>query len=189
MLTFTDAARERVLGFMQDFYTDDVALRIGVRPESSALAPQYDLALVEADEADPEDTVVDAGEFRVLVDARTLAGLEGAVVDFGRAGFEVRSPAGEAAPPGGELAERVARVIEQRINPAVAAHGGRIALAGVDANVAYIRMSGGCQGCGLAAVTLRQGVERMLREQIPEILAVRDVTDHADGRNPFYAAK
>jgi len=77
-------------------------------------------------------------------------------------------------------------LVEARINPAVAAHGGRIALMGVKEHVAYIRLEGGCQGCGMADVTLKQGVEAAIRRAVPSIRAVLDVTDHAEGRNPYY---
>ncbi len=187
MLTFTEAARARVRSFLEDF-GDDGALRISLEEGASPLAPQFELELVDPSDHPDDDLVLDAGDFTVYVEAASASRLEDAVVDFEGGAFEValaaQAPAGE-----GELADRVAQVIEVRVNPAIAAHGGRITLVGVHENVAYVRMSGGCQGCGLAAVTLRQGVERMLREAIPEIAGVRDVTDHAGGRNPFYAPR
>ncbi|MFQ5786021.1 MAG: NifU family protein [Alphaproteobacteria bacterium] len=78
------------------------------------------------------------------------------------------------------------RLLEDEINPAVAAHGGHIALLGVDDHIAYIRLEGGCQGCGLADVTLKQGVEVAIMQAVPTIAAVRDTTDHAGGSNPYY---
>ena len=78
-------------------------------------------------------------------------------------------------------------VLESQVNPAIASHGGMISLVGVDDTEVYVEMSGGCQGCALSRMTLRQGVERMLREAIPELTAVHDVTDHASGENPFFS--
>jgi Fe/S biogenesis protein NfuA len=184
MLTFTEAARARVRSFLADF-GDDGALRISLEAGASPLAPQFELELIEPGDHEGDDVVLNSGDFPVYVEAASAERLEGAVVDFSGGAFEVALSA-EAPLLGGELAERVARVIEERVNPGIAAHGGRIALMGVHDQVAWVRMSGGCQGCGLAAVTLRQGVERMLREAVPEIVGVRDVTDHAGGRNPFY---
>jgi Fe/S biogenesis protein NfuA len=86
-----------------------------------------------------------------------------------------------------ELKEKVQELIENMINPAVAAHGGYIELIDVKESTAYIRMSGGCQGCGAADVTLKAGIERLIFEEIPEITEVLDVTDHASGANPYYA--
>ena len=80
----------------------------------------------------------------------------------------------------------VFQAIDERINPAVAGHGGHIALIDVRDHTAYIRLEGGCQGCGLADVTLKQGVETTIREAVPSIVAVLDTTDHAGGENPYY---
>ena len=184
MLTFTGAARDRVVALLQDFGSDG-ALRVALLDGSSPLAPEFELDLVEASDHEGDDVAFDAGGFPVFVEAASAPRLEGAVVDFSAGTFEIALPPGEAL-PGGELAARVADAIEQRINPSVAAHGGRISLVGVRDSIAYVRMSGGCQGCGLAAVTLRQGVERMVRAAVPEIQAVRDITDHDRGNNPFF---
>jgi Fe-S cluster biogenesis protein NfuA len=86
------------------------------------------------------------------------------------------------------LRMKVQRILEEQINPAVASHGGVISLLDVRDKTVFLKMGGGCQGCGMANVTLREGVENALREQIPEIGEILDVTDHAEGRNPYYAA-
>lgn len=185
MLTFTEAARERVLEFLQDFGSDG-ALRISLAEGSSPFAPEFELELIEAGDQESGDIAIEVAGIATWASAASAARLEGAVVDFVAGAFELAlAPLAGDALPGGDLAARVAEVIENRVNPAVAAHGGRIALVGVQNGVAYVRMNGGCQGCGLAAVTLRQGVERMLREAVPEIVGLQDVTDHASGRNPF----
>jgi Fe-S cluster biogenesis protein NfuA len=79
-------------------------------------------------------------------------------------------------------------LLDTAINPAVAGHGGMVSLLDVKDNTVYLQMGGGCQGCGAADVTLRQGVERMIREEVPEVLEIIDLTDHAAGQNPYYAA-
>lgn len=89
-------------------------------------------------------------------------------------------------PATGDLAERVRRVLEDEVNPAIAAHRGHVALAGVVDGRVQLRLEGGCQGCSLAEVTVRQGIERLLRARFGEIVAVVDVTDHEAGRDPFY---
>src|SRR5438128_4537563 len=86
-----------------------------------------------------------------------------------------------------ELAERVRRVLDVEVNPAIAAHRGRVTLVDVAEGRVRIRLEGGCQGCSLAEVTIRQGVERLLRSRLPEIIGVVDTTDHAAGSNPFFA--
>ncbi len=88
----------------------------------------------------------------------------------------------------GELAQRVLAVLEEQINPAIASHGGRADLVAVEDSIAYLRLSGGCQGCGMASVTLSQGIEVAILDGVPEITEVVDVTDHASGANPYYEA-
>jgi Fe/S biogenesis protein NfuA len=85
------------------------------------------------------------------------------------------------------LRDRVQELIDTSINPAVAGHGGYIELLDVKDNTVYLRMGGGCQGCGAADVTLKAGIERMIFEEVPEVTEVLDVTDHASGTNPYYA--
>ena len=84
------------------------------------------------------------------------------------------------------LADRVQQVLDELINPRIAAHGGSVELVDLADNTLYVRMLGGCQGCAASAATLRQGVERMVREELPEIEAVVDLTDHTAGANPYY---
>ena len=86
-----------------------------------------------------------------------------------------------------EIRARVEHLLETQINPAVASHGGWVELLGVRANNVFLQLGGGCQGCGMADVTLKQGIETLLREEIPELGEVLDQTDHAAGRNPYYA--
>ena len=86
------------------------------------------------------------------------------------------------------IRDRVEAVLREEINPAVASHGGYIDLVGVEQNQVFLRMGGGCQGCGMATATLRQGVEKILRRAVPEIGAILDTTDHAAGTNPYYEA-
>jgi cystathionine gamma-synthase len=86
-----------------------------------------------------------------------------------------------------DLSTRVQHILERDVNPAVAAHGGHVVLVGIADGRARLRLEGGCQGCSLADVTVRQGIERLLRERIPEIAGVADVTDHAAGTQPFFA--
>ena len=88
----------------------------------------------------------------------------------------------------GPVADRVRAVLEQQINPAIAGHGGIAQLVAVEGDTAYLRLGGGCQGCGLASVTLGQGIEVAIKNAVPEITEVVDVTDHASGENPYYEA-
>ena len=99
----------------------------------------------------------------------------------------------KTAPPAGAvdddaLYERVARLFDEQVNPMVARHGGRVELIDVQDAVVMLRMGGGCQGCGMADVTLRQGIEGMLAQHIPEVRGIVDITDHTTGANPYFQA-
>lgn len=191
MITFTDAAQRHVVSYLEQ-ETEELAVRVEVL-DSSPLAPRYDLALITAAEQAPGDRTFDVGGFRVVVPASSAELLEGATVDWvesmAGSGFKVESPNLRplgAEAPSGELADRVRNVIETQINPSIAAHGGSVSLVDVRDTVVYLEMSGGCQGCGMASVTLSQGIRRILAEAIPEITDIQDVTNHAAGANPYY---
>lgn len=190
MLAFTDSARAMVRSFGE--FVDNAALRVAIAG-GSPFAPRYELTIIEESEREEGDIVFDGGGFLVVIDASSAPRLEGSTIDYieapGGGGFEVRNPnvaTPEKTTPTGPLAERVQQVIEERINPGVAAHGGEINLVAVEDNVAYITMNGGCQGCAMSKITLRQGIERMIREVVPEITEIQDVTDHLAGANPYY---
>jgi Fe/S biogenesis protein NfuA len=189
MVEFTERARDMVLRFAQA--ADEPKVRIAM--QGSPFAPHYEFALVDEAPADV-DRVIDFEGFKVVVDELSAARMQGAVVDWVEseqgAGFSVSNPnvrkLGEGTPDG-PLAERVREVLETRVNPGVATHGGNISLVDVDGSDVYIELGGGCQGCGMARVTLKQGVERMLREAIPDLGQIVDVTDHTAGTDPYYS--
>ena len=195
MISFSDRAREMVHSFLGEDESDQ-ALRISVG--GTPAAPTFDLTLVDLKERKDDEREIDGGGFTVFVSDVDSRLLEGASVDFvervNESGFEVRPAETAAAPaaertngeaPTGEIADRVRAVLDEQVNPAIAAHGGMISLVDVEENDIYVEMSGGCQGCALSRMTLRQGVERMLRDAVPELTAVHDVTDHASGENPY----
>jgi Fe/S biogenesis protein NfuA len=89
---------------------------------------------------------------------------------------------------GTDLKSRVQELIDTMINPAVAGHGGYVELIDVQESRVYLQMGGGCQGCGAADVTLKSGIERLIKEELPEVSEVLDTTDHSSGTNPYYTA-
>jgi Fe/S biogenesis protein NfuA len=191
-LNITDRAKEVVRSFIDQSDGELRALRITAHPGGIG-GPRFELSLVADSDKEEEDIQVDMGDFTVLVTGESADKLEGATVDFvervNESGFEIR-PAARAprveGPPQGELATKVKEVLDAQVNPAVAAHGGEIVLVDVKGNEVFIEMAGGCQGCALSRMTLKQGVERMVRQAVPEVTAVHDVTDHTSGDNPFY---
>jgi Fe/S biogenesis protein NfuA len=130
----------------------------------------------------------------VLIEGESASSLEGASVDFverlNESGFEVKLAesvsVARAGAPSGPLADRVREVLDGQINPAIASHGGAITLVDVRDSEIFLEMSGGCQGCAMSRMTLRQGVERMVRESVPEVTVIHDVTDHLSGENPYF---
>jgi Fe/S biogenesis protein NfuA len=191
-LTITERAQSVVRSFMEQSEGELRALRIAAHPGGVA-GPRFELSLVSDSDRDDDDVQVDMGDFLVFVPQDSVDRLEGATVDYvervNESGFEIRpsraTPKVEGAPQG-ELATQVKEVLDAQVNPAVAAHGGEIVLVDVQGTEIFIQMAGGCQGCALSRMTLKQGVERMVRQAIPEVTAVHDVTDHTSGENPFY---
>ena len=123
--------------------------------------------------------------------------LDGSILELTDQGLAMNNPNSPAPPemsaPAGDLSgplvDRVQQVLTDQVNPAIAAHGGGAELVSVDGAIAYLRLSGGCQGCGLAEVTLKQGIEKIILESIPELSQVVDVTDHASGDDPYYQSQ
>ena len=186
LVTFTDGAKARVLEFMKAEPKQGLALRFGV----SGRGPggfQYRLSFVEESDRSPTDLVVDAGGFRVFIDAESGPSVNGATVDFvegpHESGFKIDNPNPLWSDP---KALKVQKVLDAEINPAVGAHGGYVTLLDVKDDVVYIALGGGCQGCGMVDVTLKQGIEVLIRQAMPEVREIIDTTDHAGGKNPYY---
>lgn len=182
MLTFTEIAKTRILTFLNKQRDQGVsALRIaGNRSE-------HKLWLVRDDDRQPSDRCFDAGGFEVYLDPLSASNLEGATVDFVegimQSGFRIFYPSPTWDDP---VAQRIQDVLDQQINPGIASHGGSITLDKVEGDTAFLTMGGGCQGCASAQVTLRQGVEQMIKSAVPEIRHIVDTTDHDSGENPYY---
>lgn len=198
MLSFTDRARDMVLTFMDQSGEELRALRVHLNG-GSPVAPSFAMTLVGDDERSGDDLELDGGGFTVVVDPDSAEQLEGATVDFvnrvNGSGFEI-IPAKVSAPARPEteagvaksgLAAKVQLLLDGQVNPSIASHGGQINLVEVQGTEIFMEMTGGCQGCAMSRMTLRQGVERMIREHLPEVTAIHDVTDHAAGENPFYS--
>jgi Fe/S biogenesis protein NfuA len=192
---FTELARETVLGFLERNDGTPLSLRIRVA-SPSPLDPRYDITLIEHDERCEEDVVFDDPGFEVVMDPDSVQILDGARIDWIEtlieSGFKVENPNLEpigAKPLEGPLADRVQQAIDQYVNPGVAQHGGHVTLVDVRDDIVYLQMGGGCQGCGMASVTLSQGIEKILRDQVPEIAGIQDVTNHAAGDSPYITAE
>lgn len=157
----------------------------------------YDVYLQELAMASGADAIVEVGDLVVVIPAASIEALRDATLDVGDDGDLVienpnaptrQSDLPEFGPEAltSDLARRVDSILQEQVNPAIAAHGGYAELVGVVDEVAYVLMGGGCQGCGLASATLTQGIAVAIRDAVPEIRDVVDVTNHAAGNNPYY---
>jgi Fe/S biogenesis protein NfuA len=201
-VTVTERARALVLETRaQESEPDRLALWLEVTG-TAAGAYTYDMYFQAIDDASSDDVVQRHDDLSVVIPADSVDKVRGATLDLsgpGSTGMVINNPnrPPEAGSPGmgrppadlsGDVAQRIMQVLDQQINPSIAAHGGAAELVAVEDDVAYLRLSGGCQGCGLASVTLTQGIEVAIREAVPEVARVADVTDHASGSNPYFEA-
>jgi Fe/S biogenesis protein NfuA len=206
VLTLTEEARNVVLDALNnETPSDTLALWVEVTGTRGA-GYSYDLYFSELNLA-PEDAAIGRdGEVTIVIPAQSVDRLRGSRLEFASEGggglvlVNPNSPTPEEVNPGlpaeilafgidGALGSVATVVLEEQVNPSIASHGGRADLVAMDEEnrVAYVKLSGGCQGCSMSRMTLTQGIETMLREAIPQLTNVLDVTDHASGVNPFYS--
>jgi Fe/S biogenesis protein NfuA len=202
VLTLTDKALAKVLELRRD---EGAAESLALWVEISGTigdAYTYDMYFQAARDAGPDAWTGVQDGLTIVVPAASAPNMVGSVLDLNRdllaGGMSIRnpnrppapraSPAMTGPPPdlSGDVAQRVMQVLDAQINPSIAAHGGRADLVAVEDGAAYLRLSGGCAGCGMAAVTLSQGIEVAIKQSVPEIVRIIDVTDHASGTNPYY---
>ena len=165
----------------------------------------YDLYFQVTSDAGEGDARHAQEEIEIVIPVASIENLRGARLEYSEEGggglvlVNPNLPTPEEAAPGvppevlaagitGPLAQRVVAVLEQAVNPSIASHGGRADLVALNEEdgTAYLRLSGGCQGCAMSQMTLRQGIETTLLEEVPQLTRVLDVTDHGSGENPFY---
>ena len=196
VLTVTDAALEKISELLAaEDEPDTLGLRVGVTG-TRGTDYVYDLAFETVADAEPDDVVYHQASLAVMVPADSIDALQGATLDLPanaeQGGLVIRNPnkpdplAGVDLELTGSIAEKVTQLLEQQINPALASHGGYATLVGVEGERVFITMGGGCQGCAVSAMTLREGIERSIKENVPEVTDVVDATDHTAGDNPYY---
>ena len=194
VITVTERARTKLIELRDDEPEGNtLGLRLSISG-SQGIDFVYDLEFVPLATLPLSEQVRNHDGLRVVVPSNDVNRLEGATLDYEHDGLVLRNP-NKPEPLNldnltieGELAEGVATALAEEVNPALAAHGGFVELVGVDdEGVVYMRMGGGCQGCAMSRMTMMQGVQAMLRESVPGVERVQDVTDHAAGENPYYS--
>jgi Fe/S biogenesis protein NfuA len=198
VLTVTEPARDKILELRAN---EDEPDTLGLRIEVTGVKGveyTYDLSFDPVAEADIDagDWVDAQGDLTVVVPVDSIDALRGATLDLpstgGAAGLVLRNPnrpdplSGAHIELTGTVAEKVTQLLDQQINPSLASHGGYAALDKVEDEVVYVTMGGGCQGCAVSAMTLREGIARSIKDAIPEVKDVVDVTDHELGENPYF---
>ena len=198
LVTVSDVALAKILEIRSG---EDEPGALGLRIEVTGVHGveyAYDLSFETVSEADADDTVYTVSDLTLMIPANSVDALRGATLDLptnpNQGGLVIRNPNRPNAlgVPGdleltGTVAEKVNTLLEQRINPALAAHGGFASLVGVDGSVVYVSMGGGCQGCSMSAATLTEGIKASILDAIEEVTDVVDATNHAAGENPFYS--
>jgi Fe/S biogenesis protein NfuA len=186
MIHFSDEATAKIKELMADSERSGKYLRIQI----VGRGPQgfrYSLRFVDPSDRQTGDQALDAGGWMVLIDPQSAAKMQGASVEYVsneyQSGFHINNPNPLFDDP---LAQAVQEVIQTKINPGVGGHGGYVTLIDVKDGVAYVALGGGCQGCGLANVTLKQGIDVMIRQSVPQITRVVDTTNHDAGTNPYF---
>ena len=195
-LEVTDAALEKVREVRsEEDSPETTGLRVSITgsngPEFS-----YDLSFEDISDASEDDHIYHVDDLAVIIPKENLEDLTGATLDLPsnpmQGGLVIRNPnrpsmlEGEDIELSGSPAEKLQQLLDQHINPSLAAHGGYAELVKMQGTAAHNLMGGGCQGCAMSAATLRQGIEVMIAEAIPEITEIVDVTDHEAGENPFF---
>lgn len=205
VLRVSDAARDMVLSIRSgEENPEALALWLEINGAENG-SYTYDMWFQQASDAGPGDAVVVDGALSVVVAASSADKMAGATLDVGDSGGEQglvmlnpnspHSAHSDRPPvdlPGTDLdnpvAQRILAVLEAEVNPQIGMHGGWAELVAYDDGTAYVSMLGGCQGCGLASVTLTQGISVAIQDAVPEVTSIVDVTDHASGSNPYYEA-
>jgi Fe/S biogenesis protein NfuA len=191
MINISESAQRHFRHLLQTQGGDAVGIRISALNPGTARA-DVRLEFAENADLDGNEWAVDCEGFTVYVDGSSAVYLDGAEIDLkvNATGSElnIRAPKIKGVVPQDDapLAEQVRWLLDNEINPQLAAHKGNVRLEAITAdNVVLLRFGGGCHGCGMADVTLKQGIEKTLMAKLPQITAVRDATDHATGDAPY----
>ena len=188
IIQLTELAVSQIKKIMTQEDCAEQAIRVGISKRSPT-GFEYQLEFCDHSERADDDRVLDQDGIVLFVDAASVDDLAGTSIDYSdngfAAGFKFDNP---NKPPlmNDPIAVRVNELIQERVNPGVAAHGGHVTLLDVKDGTAFIELGGGCQGCGQADTTVKQGIEAMILEEVPEITRVLDTTDHAAGLNPYF---
>jgi len=182
-LTITDSARKQINNELQSA-EELKGVQVLVEP-TSPLKANYRIELVKSPLESSIQFEVDG--VKVFSEHKNASFLEGTIIEINEEGeLEARNPQLSISKLSGSLEDQIQLTLDEQVNPMLAAHGGNVILEGIKDSAAYLRFGGGCQGCSMIDTTVKQGVEVMLKETIPELVGVFDITDHSEGESPFF---
>lgn len=193
MIDISERAQQHFLRLLAQQGIEGLSIRLRVT-DAGTPAANCELEFCEPVDLAGGEWTIECTGFNFHIDGESARWLDHATIDFeptttgGQ--LNIRAPKIKGDIPGAEagLIERVRYVLDAEVNPKLASHGGKVSLLEIDADGAVLlQFGGGCHGCGMVDVTLKQGVEKTLLERVPEITAVRDATDHAGGEKPYYS--
>ncbi|MEE4216397.1 MAG: NfuA family Fe-S biogenesis protein [Xanthomonadales bacterium] len=195
MIEITQTAQAYFKKLIDQQDEEELGLRISVSHPGTPGAA-CDLQFSPKGQAMPDDHVREFDGFKLFVADASVKWLDKAEIDFEEdptgGQLTIKAPGIKGSEPNSDasLEDRVSWLLQTEINPSLAAHGGHVALVEItEQKEVILQFGGGCQGCGMADVTMKQGIEQTLSRHIPEITAVKDVTDHQSGTNPYYASE
>lgn len=188
MINITDMAKDKIKELINSEDHEGMALRVQIMGRGPG-GFRYSMRFVPEVETSEEDETLTYDNFKVIVDKDSLEDLQGATVDFKedsyQRGFAIDNPNPVWKDA---VAQNIQELLDSKINPGLAGHGGFVALLDYKEDTAYIGFGGGCQGCGMVDMTLKHGVEAMILEEIPAVKQIVDTTDHRAGENPYYTS-
>ena len=190
MITITETALQKIVELKERLELPVKGLRVTAMPRSP-LRAGFSMRFVPAEKPEfPMDSIQSFDGIDLYIVPDSAPYLEGATIDFVfrlvGSEFKVEVPLRKLDTPEGRIAAKIQQVLDEEVNPSLATHGGGAVLIDFKDGIVFLELTGGCQGCSMAGATMKDGIEASIRKSVPEVQKVQDVTEHANGRNPFF---
>jgi len=195
VIQITSSAVDKIAELMAGNQKGPMAVKIKVLGDVESGQLQSEFNFVKIEDVEEDGIIQETGPFMIYFDQESAEKIRGALIDFDdkkyMSGFHIeyhnQIPVEPTKMWNDETSQAVQKVLDEQINPSLSSHGGWVSLLEVKEDKAFIEMGGGCKGCARSQMTIKQGVERLVTNNVPAISTILDVTDHADGENPYYA--
>ena len=189
-LTITENALKYISEMREQLGLPVKGIMVKANPRSP-LRANFAMSFVPAEEPESPTTFIQSTDgLDIYIAPECASYLEGATIDFVfkliGSELKVLAPLRKLDTPDGRIAAKIEQVLAEQVNPSLAMHGGAATLIDVMDGIAFLELTGGCQGCSMADVTMKNGIEKSIRESVPEVKELRDVTEHANGTNPYF---